>query len=168
MQISLNYRFLILLAVILAIAALFINGTLFALFWLSHDEIPLWGQQSIAIHLFAYSLATGFILGWIATRATRWALRNGKVLPLHWHLKSQTLIDRLPSKTFNRAFMFALAGVSIASIMVLLLDLLQLYYIPYADFQLLSSVFSICFSAAITIMAVYRGLGDKIMRHSKV
>lgn len=168
MQISLNYRFLIILAGTFAIASLLFITALSHILWLPHEELPLWGQQSIAMHLFSYSILLGFLLGWFATRATRWALRSRKVLPLHWHLKSQTLIDRLPSRTFNRAFMFALAGLSIAAIMVLLLDLLQLYFIPFTDFQQLSGIYSICFSTAITIMAFYRALGDNIMRHSKV
>lgn len=168
MHISLNYRFLLSLAAILAVASVTLSMLLTAIMWMPYKELPLWGQQSIATHLFAYSMIAGFAIGWVATIATRRALRSRKVLPLHWHLRSQTLIDRLPSRMFNRAFMFALAGFAIASIMLLLLDLLQLYHIPYAEFQVLASVYSICFSAAITIMAVYRALGDSIMRHSNL
>jgi hypothetical protein len=168
MYISLNYRFLVLLAAILALASMLLNVVLSLLLWLPREELPLWGQHSVAMHLYAFSFVSGFILGWFSTRATRWALRSGKVQPLHWHLKSQTLIDRLPSRTFNRAFMFALAGFSIAAILVLLLELLELHYIPFTDFQLLSGMYCICFSVAITSMAVYRALGDSIIRHSKV
>ncbi len=156
------------LAAILAFASVILSMALSLLLWLPHEQLPLWGQQSVAMHLYVFSFVSGFMLGWFSTRATRWALRSGKVQPLHWHLKSQTLIDRLPSKTFNRAFMFALAGFSIAAILVLLLELLELHYIPFADFQLLSGMYSICFSIAITAMAVYRALGDSIVGHSKV
>ncbi|WP_276495890.1 hypothetical protein [Pontibacter litorisediminis] len=168
MPISLNYKFLIVISSILALCSLTLNMALFHLLWLPHEQLPLWGQQSMATHLFAYSTVAGFVLGWAATRATRWALRNRRVLPLHWHLKSQTLIDRLPSRTFNRAFMFALAGFSIASILVLLLSLLQLNYVPFFEFQQLSIIYSVCLAGAITCMAVYRALGDRIMSHSKV
>lgn len=168
MHISLNYRFIIQLVIILTLASLILNLLLSNILWLSYAELPLWGQQSVATHLLFYSVLAGFILGWVATKATRRALRNRKVLPLHWHRKSQTLIDKLPSKTFSRSFMFALAGFSIAAILLFLLSLLRLSYIPYYGFQELLIIYTICFSAAITLMAVYRALGDKIMRHSKV
>ncbi|AKD04678.1 hypothetical protein POKO110462_08455 [Pontibacter korlensis] len=168
MQISLNYRFLIALLALLAVGSGAISILLTMMLWLPSAGVPLWGQQSVSTHLFAYSVVFGFILGWIATKATRRALRTRQVLPLHWHLKSQTLIDRLPSRTFNRAFMFALAGACMATIMVLLIDLRQLHFIPFAEYLVLTTVYSICFTAAITVMSVYRALGDDTMRHSKV
>lgn len=168
MQLSLNYRFLILLAGALALLALVLNLVLSHLLWLPDQTLPLWGPQSIAMHLFTFSTITGFGLGWIATMTTRWALRSGRVLPLHWHLKSQTLVDQLPSRTFSRAFMFALAGLAIGAIMIMLLDTLQLYAIPYPDFQVLSSIYSFCLSVAITSMGVYRAMSDTMMRHTRV
>lgn len=168
MQLSLNYKFLILLQSIMAFLALGLNMVLALLLWLPESILPLWGHHNIATYLFAFTMSIGFVVGWIATKITRKALRSGRVLPLHWHLKSQTLIDKLPSKTFNRAFMFALSGLSMAAILVILLDALRLYAIPYLDFLLLSSIYSVCVSVAITSMAVYRALSDNILRHSRI
>jgi hypothetical protein len=168
MPLSLNYKFLILLAGTTTLFAFLLNLAISNLLWEKGQQLPLWGQRSIATYLFAFGILTSFGVSWFASRATRWALRNGRVLPLHWHLKSQTLIDKLPSRTFNRAFMFALAGFSLAAILVLLLDTLQYYAVPYADFILLSSIFSISLTVAITSMANYRALGDTIVGHLKV
>lgn len=168
MQLSLNYKFLILLQSIMAFLAFGLNMMLALLLWLPESILPLWGHHNIATYLFAFTTSIGFVIGWIATKITRKALRSGRVLPLHWHLKSQTLIDKLPSKTFNRAFMFALSGLSMAAILVILLDALRLYAIPYFDFLLLSSIYSVCVSVAITSMAVYRALSDNILRHSRI
>lgn len=168
MEISLNYRFLIGLGLVLALGSGAVCLLLVQLLWLPQEQLQLWGQRSMATYLFSYSVLFGFLLGWLATKATRRALRTNQVLPLHWHLKSQTLIDRLPSRTFNRAFMFALAGAVIAAIMVVLLELQNLYYMPYTDFLTLAAVYAICMALAITTMAVYRALGDKTLRHSKI
>ncbi|PTX20244.1 hypothetical protein C8N40_103319 [Pontibacter mucosus] len=168
MQLSLNYKFLILLQSVMAFLALGLNTVLTLLLWLPKSILPLWGQHSIATYFFIFTMSIGFVVGWVATKVTRKALRIGRVLPLHWHLKSQTLIDKLPSKTFNRAFMFSLSGFSMAAILVMLLDTLQLQAIPYLDFMLLSGIYSVCVSVAITSMAVYRALSDNILRHSRI
>lgn len=166
MQISLNYRFLIVVASVLASSSAALNLVFVQLLWAKSRYIPLWGQQSIAMHFMAFSVLFGFILCWLATKATRKALLTHRVLPLHWHLKSQTVIDRLPNRTFNRSFMLALYGAAIAGIMLYLMDLRGLYFLNRKEFVILSSLYAICFAVAITAMAVYRALGDRVYQQA--
>ncbi|RIJ41652.1 hypothetical protein [Pontibacter oryzae] len=168
MQISLNYRFLIALASVLAAFSAVLNFALVQLLWAKSSYVPLWGPHSIAMHFMAFSILYGFILSWLATKATRKALQTQRVLPLHWHLKSQTVIDRLPSSTFSRSFMLGLYGAAISGIMLYLMDLKALYFLNSKEFLILSSLYAICFSVAITTMAVYRALGDRVFQKAKV
>ncbi|TPE45876.1 hypothetical protein FJM65_00585 [Pontibacter mangrovi] len=155
------------LVVLFAVACAAISTTLVSSFWAEEADISLWGQKSMASFLFAYSAVLGFVLGWFATRLTRAAIRKGKAQPLHWHLKSQTLIDRLPDRTFSRAFMFSLAGCVIAALLVLLLHQIKLQYISVSEGLVLNVIYSMLFAAAITIMGVYRALGDNNMSRTR-
>lgn len=168
MPLSLNYRFFLTLSAILALST---GGLCFAMvqvLWPADSLVPLWGPQSMAFKLIGFSVVYGFTLGWVATRCTRWALRQHKVLPLHWHLKSQTLIDRLPARTFNRAFMLALASGTIALIMVLLLDVSHLHMLPLGKFTVVAVLYTTLLAVAVTVMAVYRALGDNVWRNVRV
>ncbi len=168
MQFSLNYRFLLTVAGVLALFSGVISVALVLVIWPSGVYVPLWGQQSIATHLVAYSAVFGFVLGWVATKSTRRALQHSRVLPLHWHLKSQTLIDRLPAGAFNRAFILSLLGLTISLIMLLILNVQQLHLLPRTDYLVLSTVYAMLLAVAITTMSVYRALGDSFLHHSKV
>ncbi|MCJ8163574.1 hypothetical protein MKJ04_01895 [Pontibacter sp. E15-1] len=127
-----------------------------------HDEmVPLWGRQSMATDLLAFSLVFGGLLCCLVTRLTRKAIEKRKVVPLHWHLKSQTLIDRLPSTVLHRAFMLGLAGVLLATIMLELLNLKHVSRLPYHAYLLLFAMHAVSLAATITVMAVYRALSDR-------
>lgn len=160
MSISLNYQFLLRTAIIMAVATAVLGILL--LQFLDHHErlVPLWGQESMATDLIAFSLLFGFLLSWAVTKLTRHALKTKKVAPLHWHLKSQTLIDRLPAHTFHRSFMLGLAGVVLAGIMLFLFQLRSIEELPYKDYLVLFVLHAVFLAAVITVMAVYRALGD--------
>ncbi len=161
MRISLNYRFLLRTALIMTLATALLG--VLAIHLLGHHDrqVPLWGPESMAADLIVFSLLFGCLLSWIVTLLTRKAIENRKVIPLHWHLKSQTLIDRLPTSTVSRSFMLGLAGVLLALIMLFLLDLKQLGQLPYQEYLVLFSMHAVTLSATITVMAVYRALGDR-------
>ncbi|GHA59029.1 hypothetical protein [Pontibacter akesuensis] len=168
MKISLNYKFLIGLAVKLVLASAVVCFLLVQLIWGDAVEVPLWGQRSISTDLVSYSIVSGFFTSYLVTRSTRKALDENKVLPLHWHLKSQTLIDRLPSLSLFRAFILSLTGVSTSFILILLLELSGSYFVPLAEYKLLFVTYGMLLSIAITIMAFYRALGDKVLKKSEL
>lgn len=160
MPISLNYKFLLRTALVMAVATAVLG--ILILQFLDHHErlVPLWGQESMATDLISFSLSFGFLLGWVVTKLTRHALRAKKVLPLHWHLKSQTLIDKLPSHTLHRSFMLGLAGVVLALIMLFLFQIRNIKHLPYREYLVLFVMHAALLAAAVTVMAVYRALGD--------
>ncbi|WP_144266262.1 hypothetical protein [Pontibacter ummariensis] len=167
MPVSLNYKFLMSIGAALALVTGVLGASLVSLLWGEAELVPLWGQQSIASHLVSFSVIVGFVLGWIATKATRKALLSKKVLPLHWHLKSQTVIDQLPARTWHRSLMLGLSGALLASLTLILFEAKRLSHLPYDKFVLLFSVYAVTLSVAITVMAVYRAMGDKTVQQVK-
>jgi len=168
MVISKNYRFLLRLAIAMSVATAVLGLLLLHLIGHHAQFVPLWGQESMATDLIVFSLGFGFMLSWTATKMTRQALQQKKVLPLHWHLKSQTLIDRLPAHTLHRAFMLGLAGVVLAGIMLLLIQLKHIEEMPYQEYLVLFVMHAVSLAAIVTVMAVYRALGDQIPKHAVV
>jgi hypothetical protein len=167
MMISLNYKFLLTTGLILALLNCSINGFVAWFVWHEAAIVPIWGPWSVATHMLVSSMLVGFVIGYIATKITRRALRDRQVLPLHWHLKSQTFIDRLPSHSFARAFMLSLAAAIMAGIALMLLDLLKVRALPVNEFIIFKIIFAALLSGAVTVMAVYRAMGDTFMRQAK-
>jgi len=168
MPISLNYRFLIRVAVSLAMAAALAGILILEVLGHHEQSVPLWGRESMATDLITFSLTFGFSISWLATKLTWQALRKKQVLPLHWHLKSQTLIDRLPANLVHRAFMLGLAGVMLAMITLSLFHLKHTRQLPYHQYLILFIVHTVSLTAAVTVMAVYRALGDRIPKHAVI
>lgn len=163
MAISLNYRFLLRISAWLIFATAMLSVLLMHVTGHHAELVPLWGQKSIATDLLTFSLVFGFALSLIATKLTHSALLSKKVLPLHWHLKSQTLIDRLPGHLIHRAFMLGLAGVLISSLTLLLFRLYKIEQMPYQRYLVVFTLHGASLAGAITVMAVYRALGDYAM-----
>lgn len=160
MTISLNYRFLINLSVWLVLATALLS-TMYLLVLDHHAElVPLWGQTSMATDLIAFSFVVGFLLCFVATKLTHRAIKHKKVLPLHWHLKSQTLIDRLPKQLVHRSFMLGLAGVVLSCLSLLLFRLREIEQVPYEQYLLFFVVHAVSLAGGVTVMSVYRSLGD--------
>lgn len=168
MAISLNYRFLFRISTWMVLATALLSVLLMLVMRHHADQVPLWGQKSMATDLFTFSFVMGFIVCLIATKLTHKALRCRKVLPLHWHLKSQTLIDRLPNHSIHRSFMLGLAGVIISCITIYLFRLSQIEWVPYQEYLMIFLLHAVSLAGAVTVMAVYRALGDyALLREAK-
>ena len=168
MPVNLNYRFLIRVAISLAMAAALAGILILEVLGHHGQSVPLWGRESMAVDLLTFSLTFGFSIGWLATKLTWQALRKKQVLPLHWHLKSQTLIDRLPANLLHRAFMLGLAGVVLAMFTLTLFHLKHTRQLPYHQYLILFILHTVSLTAVVTVMAVYRALGDRIPKHAVI
>ncbi|MCC9135377.1 hypothetical protein [Pontibacter silvestris] len=160
MGLSSNYKFLLYLGCLFAFITCFVSGLVTFLFWGDVALVPLSGTNSSLVHHLLSSFIYGFVLSLLTTSITRRALLTKKVLPLHWHLKSQTLIDRLPSNILHRSFMLGLAGTTMAGVSIFLFDLEQVYLMPLKEFIIFKSIFAALLGAAVTVMAVYRAMVD--------
>lgn len=164
MGISPNYKFLLYIGVLFA----FITGLLSALttfvIWSGTPVVPVWGTKSAVTQHLLTSFIYGFILGLLSTSITRKALRARKIIPLHWHLKSQTLIDRLPSNTIHRSFMLGLAGSLMAGISLFLFNLKHTQEMALTEYIIFKSIFGAFLGAVVTVMAVYRAMGDTTVK----
>ncbi|MFD2515730.1 hypothetical protein ACFSRY_17800 [Pontibacter locisalis] len=168
MALSLNYRFLLMVTAVAALISALLNMIASNVVWYGYELIPLWGRKSVTSYLYSTSIITSFILVWLVTKSTRYALRSKQILPLHWHLKSQTLIDSLPSRAVPRSFILAIASCFLTGFTLFLLDLREFYSFYSSEFFAFSTVYYILQSAAIAVMAIYRAMGDNVMHHAKV
>ncbi|MHA6247884.1 hypothetical protein ACXYMU_08115 [Pontibacter sp. CAU 1760] len=164
--ISLNYRFLLRMAVLMGLGTAIVSYLFLRVLGHHTSTVPVWGNVSMVTDIVGFSLVTGFLLSLAATYLTRQAIQERKVLPLHWHLKSQTLIDRLPSHPVHRAFMLSLAGVVLAGIMLYMLQLKHTDGLPYTHYTVLFVLHATSLSVTVTVMAVYRALGDRVTKQA--
>ncbi|MFT2007567.1 hypothetical protein ACMA1I_02740 [Pontibacter sp. 13R65] len=100
-----------------------------------------------------------FVLSVLASKLTHRAVSKRKILPLHWHLKNQTMLDRLPSDTFHRSFIISLMGCCYAFLLVYLLNLYTEQQLEVSKFIKLNMVYSILLAAGACVLSVYRALG---------
>ncbi|WP_187260656.1 hypothetical protein [Pontibacter beigongshangensis] len=155
-----NYSFLIRVSLLLAFANSILTGILTWLVWRHAAEVPLWGQKSINSHLFLTSFTMSFVLSALASYLTQRALRKRKIMSLHWHLKNQTILDRLPAGIFPRSFILGLMGSCYASLLVYLLNLYSVMQLQVSEFFRLNFVFSVWLAAGVCVLSIYRALGS--------
>ncbi|WP_242928124.1 hypothetical protein [Pontibacter vulgaris] len=167
MHLNINYRFILTLAPTLAFGNLLLNIIIAWLLWHNTAVVPLWGPSGIALHILTGGFIQAMVFGWVTTKLTRKALRAKQVHPLHWHLKSQTLIDRLPSRSMPRAFMLGLFGLLMTSVVLLILHWQNIQYMPLSEFISFVAILSALLVAAIVLVAIYRAMGDTIYQPLK-
>ncbi|WP_299822007.1 hypothetical protein [uncultured Pontibacter sp.] len=168
MPISLNYKFLLQASVLSALATSVINLAISRTLWYNYDLIPLWGPQCIASYLTTASMVFSFGITLIVTKAARKALRTQQILPLHWHLKSQTIIDQLPVPTVHRAFILSILGALMAGLTIFLLNYKNFTAFYYYEFAAFSIVYFSMLSVAMAVMSAYRAMGDDVLKQFKV
>ncbi|WP_137758422.1 hypothetical protein [Pontibacter sp. SGAir0037] len=81
-------------------------------------------------------------------------------MPLHWHLKSKTLIDQLPVQVFPRAVFLGLAGVTMGFITIYFLKLYAVTYLHFTELMLFMLMYAGLSGFSATVVSVYRSLGD--------
>lgn len=168
MTVTDNYRFLLLVSVITALFVALLNMLFCEILWTDGKSIPLWGQRSIASYFFSFSIITTFGLVWAVTKATRNALRARKITQLQWHLKSQTLIDRLPRQTIPRSFILAVASSLMTGYILYLLNLKGYLFFQGDRFFYFSTTYFTLQGIVIAVMAIYRAMGDNVYRKAKL
>ncbi|MEJ8802318.1 hypothetical protein [Pontibacter sp. H249] len=150
-----------------AAAAATINLAIAHTIWYSYEYISLWGTNGIASYLTSGSMISSYTITFFVTKATRNAIRTQQIFPLHWHLKSQTLIDQLPTQTAHRAFILGIVGAFMSGLTIYLLDyknIMSLYFYEYVAF---SMVYFILLASAMAVMAAYRAMGDDVLKQVK-
>lgn len=168
MPINLNYKYLVIISSIVAVGNMFANALAVWFIWEKNVSVPMWGAKGIAAYLFISSFLVGFFLCLLTTFFTRAALRSKKVLPLHWHLKNQTLIDQLPSSVFYRSFMLGILGAVMASINLLLFGQKKMQFMLFEDFLIFTLIYAATAAVAGTVICFYRSLGDGASRTVKL
>jgi len=92
----------------------------------TQDEVPLWGQQSIAGDTIATSLLLPLITCLVVTPTARRHVRAGKVAALGWTRDSHAALGWLPRATVARAFALGVACmIAIAPLTLLVLTILH-------------------------------------------
>lgn len=168
MPLSLNYRFILIVAVTSAVATAVLGLALAHTIWYNYELIPLFGRNSVSSYLTSASMIFSFIITFMVTKATRKATRSQQIFPLHWHLKSQTLIDQLPRQTTLRAFILGIVGALMSGLTIALLyfkDFSSFYFYQLAAF---STVYFVLLASAMSIMTAYRSMGDDVLKQVRL
>ena len=168
MPLSLNYKFLLIASATSAGITAVVNLAVAQALWYSHSQIPLWGQQGLASYLTSASMVSSFIITFVVTKATRKAIRTQHIYPLHWHLKSQTLIDQLPTHTAHRAFILGIVGALMAGLTIYLLNYKGFTLFYYYEFAAFSIVYFLLLASSMAVMAAYRAMGDDVLKQVKL
>ncbi len=164
MSLNLNYKLLIKICSVVALGNMVANAFAVWTIWNGKVTVPVWGANGIAAYLFISSFLTGFLLCLLTTSYTRAALRDKKVLPLHWHLKNQTLIDQLPSTAFYRSFVLAILGAIMASITLLMLSQKKTEFMLFEEFFSFTLIYAATIAVAGSVICFYRSLVDGAAR----
>ncbi len=162
MPLRLNYKFILTITPLLAIASMLLNMAITWLLWRNTATVPLWGPSGIALHVLLTGFLQGAVLGWITTKLTRYGLKTKQVLPLHWHLKSQTLIDRLPPRSLHRAFILGLMGLIMTMVVLLMFHLQGIEFMMVKEFIPFIAILSFMLASGIVVVAIYRAMGDNV------
>lgn len=168
MPLSLNYRFLLIASVTSAAATSVINLAIAQTIWYKYELIPLLGPGSISSYLTSASMVSSFIITFLVTKATRNAIRSQQIYPLHWHLKSQTLIDQLPTHTAHRAFILGIVGAMMSGLTIYLLNFKNFTAFYYSEFAAFSIMYFVLLSSAMAVMSAYRAMGDDVLKQVKL
>ncbi|GAB3202038.1 hypothetical protein GCM10027293_26450 [Pontibacter aydingkolensis] len=151
-----------------AVATAVINLAIAQTLWYNYELIPLWGPQSIASYLTSASMLSSFMITFLVTKATRNSIRAQHIFPLHWHLKSQTLIDQLPSHTAHRAFVLGVIAALMSGLTIFLLDFKNFTSFYHSEFAAFSIVYFVLLSSSIAVMSAYRAMGDDVLKQVKL
>lgn len=164
MPLSINYRFLLVTSLLSGGITAALNLAISETIWHTYSLIPLWGPHGVAGYLTSFSIVAAFIITFMVTKISRRAIRQQYLYPLHWHLKSKTVIDQLPHKSFLRAFILSIIGGLIALLTVFLLNYKHFTAFYYDEYATFSIIYLFSFSAGFALMSAYRAMGDNVFK----
>jgi hypothetical protein len=123
----------------------------------AQDRVPLWGQQSIAADTIGTCLMLPLMTTLIVTPMAHGHMRAGRVAPLGWSRTSHPFLGWLPEKTFTRAFVLGLVFmIAISPLTLLVLALLHVANLSFAEFVLFKAGFAAVAGAVVTpLVAVW-------------
>jgi len=107
------------------------------------DEVPLWGQQSIAADTIGTSLILPLLTCLIVTPVARRHVRAGKVAPLGWTRQSHAALAWLPRGTFARALVLGIVCmVALSPLTLLVISRLHVASMSVSRFVLFKAGFA--------------------------
>jgi hypothetical protein len=128
-----------------------LNGAIAWLLFRTQDEVPLWGQQSIAGDTIVTSLLLPLITCLIVTPMARRHVRGGRIVPLGWTRETHGALGWLPRGTVARAFVLGLlCMVAISPLTLLGLALLHVAKLGMWKFVLFKASFAAAEALVVT------------------
>jgi hypothetical protein len=126
-----------------------LNAVIAWLMFRGEEEVPLWGQQSIAGDTIGTSLLLPLLTCLIVTRIARGHMRAGRVAPLGWTRASHPALGWLPRGTLARGLVLGLVGlVVLAPLTILGLIAVEVAGLTVRQFVAFKGAFA-AFEAAI-------------------
>jgi hypothetical protein len=99
-----------------AVFNLLFNALIAWLLFRGLEDVPLWGQQSIAGDTLATAFMLPFLTTLIVTRLARGHVRGGRVERLAWTRRSHPVLAWLPAALLPRAVVLGVLGVVLVGI----------------------------------------------------
>jgi len=115
------------------------------------EQVPLWGQQSIAADTIGTSFILPFLTCLIVTRITWGRVRAGHLAPLPWTRASHPALGWLPERTTWRALALGTAGLlALAPPTVAAFHALDVPHLSVGDFVVFKAGFAAVEAAIVT------------------
>jgi hypothetical protein len=128
-----------------------LNGIIAWLLFRTQDEVPLWGQQSIAGDTIVTSLLLPLITCLVVTPMARRHVRAGRIAPLGWTRASHPALGWLPRGTAARAFVLgAVCMVTLSPLTLTVLALLHVANLGMWKFVLFKASFAAAEALLVT------------------
>ena len=137
-----------------------LNAVIAWLMFRSLDQVPLWGQSSIAGDTIGTTFFLPFLSTLIVTPLARQQIRNGRLPAVDWDCRASAL-RRLPRRTFVRGLALGLAGVLlVAPPSLYVLNAVHLEQLAFWPFIVFKATFAALLGAAVTPFIARRALED--------
>jgi hypothetical protein len=143
-------------------------GIAWALFR-AQAEVPLWGQQSIAVDTILTCLTLPLLTTLSVTPMARGHVRRGRVSFLGWNRTSHPFLGWLPEGTFARGFVLGLVlMIAISPLTLLVLSQLHVANLTFSRFVLFKATFAAILGALVTpVIAVWAIADEPPARRAK-
>jgi hypothetical protein len=138
-----------------------LNGAIAYLMFRSLEDVPLWGQQSIAGDTLGTLFFLPFFTCLIVTRLTQGQLRSGKLPPMMWRRESHPTLGRLPRGTFLRSVVLGIGAVLVAGpLSVWALGAVGIEHMSFWGFVAFKATFAAFLAVIFTPLIALCALGD--------
>jgi hypothetical protein len=139
-----------------------LNAAIAYLTFCQLEQVPLWGEQSIAGDTIGTTVLLPLLTCLIVTRLAHGRVRAGRLAPLTWTRASHPLLRWLPRGTFRRGLVLALVcTVALAPLFLIGLGALGVTSLSLSQFVVLKASFAAAAGVLVTPVVTLAALAGE-------